>query len=123
MHLGIDAQTMEIHAVEVTPNSVGDAPVLPALLGQIDSDEMMLSASGDGAYGTKACHKAITLREAQAIIPVCKNASKHWRRTVLERGRETRSCALRSDWAARSGSAKADITGASWSWQRCFTSN
>jgi IS5 family transposase len=30
LHIGIDAQTMEIRAIEVTPNSVGDAPVLPS---------------------------------------------------------------------------------------------
>lgn len=32
VHLGIDAQTLEIRAIEVTSNSIGDAPVLPALL-------------------------------------------------------------------------------------------
>jgi len=79
LHLGIDAETMEIRAVEVTPNSVGDAPMLPALLGQIDPAEALLSVSGDGAYDTKACHEAIALREAQAIIPVRKNASKPWK--------------------------------------------
>ena len=50
LHIGIDAQTLEIRAIEVTPNSVGDAPVLPSLLGQIDLDEALLSVSGDGAY-------------------------------------------------------------------------
>ncbi len=74
LHLGIDAETMEIRALEVTPNSVGDAPMLPALLGQIDSEEAVLSVSGDGAYDTKGCHEAIALRQAQAIIPVRKNA-------------------------------------------------
>jgi Transposase DDE domain len=70
---------MEIRAVEVTPNSVGDAPMLPALLGQIDPTEALLSVSGDGAYDTKACHEAIAQREAQAIIPVRKNAKKPWK--------------------------------------------
>jgi IS5 family transposase len=74
LHLGIDAETMEIRALEVTPNSVGDAPMLPALLGQIDPEEAVLSVSGDGAYDTKGCHEAIALRQAQAIIPVRKNA-------------------------------------------------
>ena len=78
LHLGIDAETMEIRALEVTPNSVGDAPMLPALLGQIDSEEAVLSVSGDGAYDTKGCHEAIALRQAQAIIPVRKNA-RPWR--------------------------------------------
>ena len=79
LHLGIDAQTMEIRALEVTTNSVGDAPMLPALLGQIDPTEALLSVSGDGAYDTKACHEAIAQREAQAIIPVRKNAKKPWK--------------------------------------------
>ncbi|OHX10311.1 hypothetical protein BI347_21205 [Chromobacterium sphagni] len=30
-HLGIDAETLEIRAVEVTGNGVGDAPTLPEL--------------------------------------------------------------------------------------------
>ena len=81
LHIGIDAQTLEIRAIEVTPNSVGDAPVLPSLLGQIDPNEALLSVSGDGAYDTKACHEAIALRQAQAqaIIPVRKNARKPWK--------------------------------------------
>jgi hypothetical protein len=32
VHLGIDAFTLEIRAMEVTDNGIGDAPVLPALL-------------------------------------------------------------------------------------------
>ncbi len=58
---------------------MGDAPVLPSLLGQIDPQEALLSVSGDGAYDTKACHEAIALRQAQAIIPVRKNAKRPWK--------------------------------------------
>jgi hypothetical protein len=36
VHLGIDADTLEIGAVEVTDNATGDAPMLPCLLGQSD---------------------------------------------------------------------------------------
>lgn len=79
LHLGIDAETMEIRAVEVTTNSVGDAPMLPALLGQIDPTEALLSVSADGAYDTKACHEAIARCAAQAIIPVRKNARRPWK--------------------------------------------
>jgi hypothetical protein len=32
VHMGIDAQTMEILAIEVTDNTIGDAPMLPELL-------------------------------------------------------------------------------------------
>jgi len=35
VHLGIDASTLDIRTMEVTNKSIGDAPVLPALLDQI----------------------------------------------------------------------------------------
>ena len=39
VHLGIDAVTLEIRAIEVTDNATGDAPILPCLLDQIPADE------------------------------------------------------------------------------------
>ena len=78
VHLGIDAATLEIRAMEVTDNSIGDAPMLPNLLGQIPLEEQLASVSGDGAYDTKGCHEAIALRQADAIIPIRKNA-KPWK--------------------------------------------
>ena len=74
VHLGIDASTLEIRAIEVTDNSAGDAPMLPELLAQVPPDEKVTSVSADGAYDTKACHAAIASRGAQAIIPPRKNA-------------------------------------------------
>ena len=78
VHLGIDAATLEIRAIEVTDNATGDAPMLPYLLDQIPADEIIASVSGDGAYDTKGCHEAIAKRGAQAIIPTRKNA-KPWK--------------------------------------------
>jgi hypothetical protein len=49
VHLGIDAATLEIRAKEVTDNSIGDAPMLVNLLGQIPAEEQLASVSGDGA--------------------------------------------------------------------------
>lgn len=74
VHIGIDAQTLEIRAIEVTSNNVGDAPVLPGLLSQIPGSVAIGSVTGDGAYDTKACHAAISARGAAAIIPTRKNA-------------------------------------------------
>ena len=76
-HLGIDAQTLEIRAIEITDNAIGDAPMLPELLAQIPEDEPLHSVSADGAYDTKACHEAIASRHGAAIIPTRKNA-KPW---------------------------------------------
>ena len=81
VHLGIDAHTLEIRAIEVTDNSVGDAPMLPELLAQIPLDERVASVGGDGAYDTKGCHAAIAQRGAQAVIPPRKNA-RPWRQTL-----------------------------------------
>ena len=36
---GIDADTLEIRAIEVTSNSVGDAPMLSELLDQVPDDQ------------------------------------------------------------------------------------
>ena len=75
VHLAIDAQSLEIRAIEVTTNEVGDAPMLPELLNQIPVDEQIESVKADGAYDTKNCHQAIAERGAEAIIPVRKNAA------------------------------------------------
>jgi hypothetical protein len=73
VHIGIDAETLDIRALEVTTNSIGDAPVLPDLLAQIPLGELISSVGGDGAYDTKKCHAAIATRGADAIIPVRRN--------------------------------------------------
>lgn len=91
--MGIDAETLEIRAIEVTSNRVGDAQVLPDLLNQIPSDERIESVSGDGAYDTKRAHAAIAEREAQAIIPVRKNGQP-WRENTT--GASVRNETLRA---------------------------
>ena len=93
VHLAIDARTLDIRAIEVTDNGTGDAPMLPELLSQIPPDEPIASVGGDGAYDTKACHAAIALRNAQAIIPPRKNA-RAWKGT--QAGASSRNEALRA---------------------------
>ncbi|OGB77265.1 MAG: hypothetical protein A3G82_19060 [Burkholderiales bacterium RIFCSPLOWO2_12_FULL_67_210] len=51
MHLGIDANTLEIRTIKGTDNSVENVPMLPSLLGQVPPDEAVASVSGDGVYG------------------------------------------------------------------------
>ena len=74
INIGIDATTLQIRAVEVTSNSVGDSEVLPNLLDQIPESEKIIAVYGDGAYDTKQCYKAIINRGATPIIPPRKNA-------------------------------------------------
>ena len=78
IHIGIDEQTLEIRAVEVTSSSIGDAPMLPDLLDQIPPNQEIASVTGDGAYDTRKCHDAIAARNAHAVIPPRKNA-KLWK--------------------------------------------
>ena len=87
VHLGIDAQTLEVRAIEITANSVGDAPMLPVLLEQIPPEEALASVGADGAYDTKACHAAIANRGASALIPVRKNAQPWKERSAGARAR------------------------------------
>jgi hypothetical protein len=77
VHLGIDEETLEIRAVEVTSSDVGDAPMLAEPLSQISPDQEIASVSADGAYDTRKCHDAIAERGA-AVIPPRKNA-KPWK--------------------------------------------
>ena len=94
--------TLEIRAIEVTDNSVGDAPMLLELLEQIPPDEPIASVSGDGAYDTKACHAAIAQRNAQAVIPRARTP-RRGRRPWWERMRATKRCEPVTDWGAASG--------------------
>lgn len=93
IHLGIDEETLEICAIEVTGNSIGDAPILPNLLNQIPPDQMIGSVTADGAYDTRKCHDAIAKRSAHAVIPPRKNATL-WKPDTA--GARARNEAIRS---------------------------
>ena len=80
IHIGIDEETLEVRAVEVTSSNIGDAPMLPELLNQIPPDRDIGSVTADGAYDTRKCHDAIAARNANAVIPPRKNA-KPWKPT------------------------------------------
>jgi Transposase DDE domain len=69
LHLGIDADTHEIVAVELTPDDVGDVSEIPALLEQIDAE--IASMTADGAYDGEAVYDAVAEHHpgAAVIIP------------------------------------------------------
>ena len=74
IHIGIDAGSLDIRAIEVTKSSIGDGPVLPDLLNQIPEDQEIVSVTADGAYDTRKCRDAIADRGANAVIPPRRNA-------------------------------------------------
>lgn len=93
IHIGIDEETLEIRAIEVTSSSIGDAPMLPDLLSQIPPDQELGCVTADGAYDTRRCHDAIAERNAYAVIPPRKNA-KMWKPDTA--GAQARNEAVRS---------------------------
>ncbi len=93
IHLGIEEQTLEVRAVEITGSHVGDAPVLPDLLNQIPADVSIGKVTADGAYDTRKCYDAIADRGANAVIPPRKNA-KPWK--AVSAGAVARNEALRA---------------------------
>ncbi|SDE52163.1 Transposase DDE domain-containing protein [Ruegeria marina] len=80
IHIGIDEETLEVRAVEITGSNIADAPVRPELLEQIPPDQQISSVTADGAYDTRKCHEAIAARNAAAVIPARRNA-KPWKPT------------------------------------------
>jgi hypothetical protein len=107
IHLGIDAQTLEVRAVEITASHIGDAPVLPDLLGQIPSDEQIGCVTADGAYDTRKCHDAIADRGAHAVIP----PRSQGRRSLPAPWRATKRCGPANTSAALCGDDGVAITG------------
>ena len=53
LHIGIDAETLQLRAVQLTTNNVSDSQVLGDLLNQFPSDERIDSVYTDEAYDTK----------------------------------------------------------------------
>ena len=80
IHIGIDEESLEVRAVEVTISNIGDAPMLPELLNQIPPDQDVDNVTANGASDTHKCHEAIVARDANAAIPPRKNA-KPWKPT------------------------------------------
>jgi hypothetical protein len=105
VHLAIDAKTLEIQAITVTDNHVGDPTALPELLEQITAP--ISQVTGDGAYDTQQCHALLTARGAQALIPVRQGAAFWTNRSPAARSRnaivrETRRVGSRQ-WKQDSG--------------------
>ena len=119
VHLGIDEQTLEVRAVEVTSSDMGDAPMLPELLAQNPADQAIASVTADGAYDTRKCHDAIAERGAQAVMPPRRNA-KPWK--AITAGAVARNEALRASkyLGQRSGEDGAAITAEAASKPRCI---
>jgi transposase len=104
LHLGIDADTHEIVASELTQDDVGDVSEIPDLLDHIDVDVASLMA--DGAYDGAAVYEAVAERHPKAaiIIPPRSTAVSSGT-TTTQRDRHLAEIAQhgRMGWQRRSG--------------------
>lgn len=105
VHLGIDAQTLQIWAIALTTNEVGDSPMTADLLGQIPSHEEVASFTGDGAYDTQDVYEACWRRGAIPIIPPRQGAKLRKRLAFAHRNKAVKACRLlgRAIWKRWSG--------------------
>ncbi|WP_373418455.1 transposase [Sagittula sp. MA-2] len=115
IHIGVDEQTLEIRAIEITGSNIGDAPMLPELLDQIPADVELGTVTADGAYDTRKCHDAVADRGAHA--PSYRRESPRPQAPLPE----TRRCAHRDTSAAPSGESGADTTAEAAPRRRCIT--
>ena len=65
---------LQIRAMVVTTNEVGDSSAAAELLGQIPNHETVSSFTGDGAYDTQVVYEACHQRQTLPIIPPRKEA-------------------------------------------------
>jgi hypothetical protein len=104
LHLGMDAVTHEIVAVELTPDDVGDVSEIPDLLDQIDADVASLTA--DGAYDGEAVYDAVAARHPGAAIIIPPRATAvPSQTTATQRDQHIAKIAKhgRTGWQCRSG--------------------
>ena len=74
IHVAIDPETQEVILNNVTEKNTHDSKMLPLFLEKIPRVGRVF---GDGAYDTKACHKAIAKSGGRSMIPPRRTA-KLW---------------------------------------------
>lgn len=94
VHLAMDTATSDIRAVEFTPSTDTDSPVLSELLDQIPEGGEIGTVTADGTCDTRRCHTAVRCpavhfictrgidRQATAITPIRKNG-RPWKEDCL----------------------------------------
>jgi hypothetical protein len=68
LHIGMDAETGEIVAVDLTTNDVDDASQVGSLLCQVAAP--IASFTGDGAYDQDGVHRAVADHQPEAAVIV-----------------------------------------------------
>ena len=105
VRLGINAENMQIRAIVVTTNEVGDSPVAAELRAQIPSHEPVVSFTGDGVYDTQDVHEACHHHKAIPVIPPRKGARLRKGLAFAHRNEAVKACKKlgRTIWKRWSG--------------------
>ncbi|MBO1909300.1 IS5 family transposase [Microvirga sp. 3-52] len=117
LHIGIDAETGQILASELTTSDVDDGSQVEPLLDQITGS--LASVIGDGAYDQAGIYSTVTKRhpEADVIVPPRSTAvlSDIAENTLTQRDRHLQSIAEhgRMGWQKRSGYTRRALVEAS----------
>jgi hypothetical protein len=99
LHIGIDAETLDVVVAELTPDDVGDVSAVPDLLEQIDSRVVSLTA--DGAYDFHAVYDAVAERHPGAAVIIPPRASPTASLNLLDQALTPLS-ATRTPWCRNS---------------------
>lgn len=111
LHIGIDRETQEIVALDLTFSNVHDSKMTASLVSQV---KKLASVTGDKGYDNKNAYDPITLARAKAIIPPRSGAALKERevgRGDVERNRnilENRFLGKRL-WKSASGYSKRSL--------------
>jgi len=89
LHIGINGETQEIIAEELTENSKSDAEVTGDLLNEVEYQ--INSFTGDGAYDKKNVRKELCKRKIKEIIPPQENAVESIDSVLKERNKAIKS--------------------------------
>ena len=73
-HVRLDEGTPEVQTGAVITANVGDAPIQPALPGQVPLDSGIGSVIVDGAYGSCKCYDMAAEYGVWAVTPTRRNA-------------------------------------------------
>jgi Transposase DDE domain len=107
LHIGVDAETGQILASELTTHDVDDGSQVGSLLDQVTGS--LASFTGDGAYDQASIYGTVGKRhpDADVIVPPRSTAvlSEHGKATLTQRDRHLQSIAKhgRMGWQKMSG--------------------
>lgn len=101
IHIGIDERTPEIRMAVSIPATWATRPCCTSCSTR-SPDQVIASVTGDGAFGSRRRHDAITARGAVAIISPRKNA-KPWKIRHGRGGACNKALRASRRWAEQSG--------------------